>query len=107
MPTGLGATLMKEIVGMFQGGEWAQAIGVSVNEAVIESTKNIEIVIAEILFFSVFILYFFLSILFWVKGKLFFSIAPLQEQKSLKQRHSYKILLVVVPTTAPSLDIKS
>jgi hypothetical protein len=50
------------LVGTLIGGVCALAFGTSIVEAVIESIKNIAIVIAAILFFSVFILFFlFLS----------------------------------------------
>jgi hypothetical protein len=76
MPAGLGATLMKEMVGMFHGGECALVVGTSVNEAVIESIKNTEIVMAAILFFSVFIFLFSPFFCFFWLGRSSFDNAP-------------------------------
>ena len=55
---GLGVAATNANVGICHGGECALALGISIVEAVIESIKNIEIVIAAILFFRVFILFF-------------------------------------------------
>jgi hypothetical protein len=64
-PIGFGETLQKEYVGMLNGGDCALAFGISIIEAVIESVKNIAIVIAAILFLAIFILFFpFLILLF-------------------------------------------
>jgi len=49
---------------MFHGGECALADGNSVSEADIESIKNNEIVIATILFLSVFMFFVLLFLLF-------------------------------------------
>jgi hypothetical protein len=63
---GLGVAATYANVGIFHEGECAFVLGISMVEAVIENIKNNAIVIAAILFFRVFILFFlFLKILFW------------------------------------------
>jgi cbb3-type cytochrome oxidase subunit 3 len=80
-PIGFGETLQKEYVGMLNGGDCALAFGISIIEAVIESVKNIAIIIAAILFLAIFIL-FFLSYTF------IFSAEKKQEDAS-SQRGAY------------------
>jgi hypothetical protein len=57
-PAGLGETLMKAYVGMFNAGECALAFGISIVEADIESIKNIAIAIAAVLFLAICIFLF-------------------------------------------------
>jgi hypothetical protein len=59
-PAGLGEALMKEYVGIFNGGVWALAFGISVIEAVIENVKSAAIRIAIVLLFS-FCIFIFLQ----------------------------------------------